>query len=70
VPEARSLLGPVVPGATPGLHCARVPGTDLRLDPVAAAFSTGVLVSWLGYNDAWLGAEWCARKKYAQQQHT
>lgn len=58
VPEARAAAGPLVPGAHPGPHGARVPGTDLVLDPCAAAFSTGALVAWLEYNDAWLGAEW------------
>ena len=55
------MIGPLVPGAGGGPHGARVPGTSLVLDPCAAAFSTGALVAWLGYNDAWLAAEWCAR---------
>lgn len=56
-PECTRLLGPVVPGVTirPG---ARVPGTDHELDPVTAAFNTGVLIRWLDFNDAWLAAEW------------
>ena len=58
-PEARTLIGPVVPGATPGPHGSRVVGTDLLLDPVAAAFSTCTLVAWLDFSDAWLAAEWC-----------
>ena len=58
VPEARTLLGPVVPGAHGGAHSVHVPGTSFALDPVCAAFSTGALVSWLDYNDCWLGAEW------------
>ena len=50
-------LGPVVPGA--GMKGgARVPGTDLELDPVQAAFNIGCLVRWLDYNDTWLAAEW------------
>ena len=61
MPEARTLLGPVVPGAHGGAHGVHVPGTSFVLDPVAAAFSTGALVSWLDYNDCWLGAEWCGR---------
>jgi 2-methylcitrate dehydratase len=54
------VIGPLVPGGSGGPHGARVPGTSLVLDPCAAAFSTGALVAWLGYNDAWLAAEWCA----------
>ena len=51
------LLGPVVPGATM-TGGARVPGTDLELDPVRAAWNIGVMVRWLDYNDTWLAAEW------------
>jgi 2-methylcitrate dehydratase len=61
------VIGPLVPGASGGPHCARVPGTSLALDPCAAAFSTGALVSWLGYNDAWLAAEWCASRFRARR---
>src|SRR5215204_3343549 len=50
-------LGPVVPGALLK-GGARVPGTDLELDPVQAAFNIGALVRWLDYNDTWLAAEW------------
>ncbi|BDG22799.1 bifunctional 2-methylcitrate dehydratase/aconitate hydratase [Thermus thermophilus] len=57
VPEARKLLGPVVPGAEPK-EGARVPGTPYILDPVTAAFNLGLLVRWLDYNDTWLAAEW------------
>ncbi len=57
VPEARKLLGPVVPGAEPK-EGARVPGTPYLLDPVTAAFNLGLLVRWLDYNDTWLAAEW------------
>ena len=56
-PACTKLLGPVVPGATlPG--GARVPGLDLELDPVQAAFNIGTLVRWLDFNDTWLAAEW------------
>ena len=37
---------------------ARVPGTQLELDPVRAAFCTGAALRWLDYNDTWLAAEW------------
>lgn len=56
-PACRQRLGPIVPGAVlPG--GARVPGTNLELDPVQAAFNIGCLVRWLDYNDTWLAAEW------------
>ena len=56
-PACAKLLGPVVPGALlPG--GARVPGLDLELDPVHAAFNIGTLVRWLDFNDTWLAAEW------------
>jgi 2-methylcitrate dehydratase len=56
-PECAKLVGPIVPGATlPG--GARVPGTQLELEPVRAAFCTGTALRWLDYNDTWLAAEW------------
>ena len=51
------LVGPVVPGATLR-EGARVPGTDLELDPVQAAFCLGTMIRWLDYNDTWLAQEW------------
>ncbi|MDA8433003.1 MAG: bifunctional 2-methylcitrate dehydratase/aconitate hydratase, partial [Nitrospiraceae bacterium] len=32
--------------------------TLFQLDPVKAAFDTGLLIRWLDFNDAWLAAEW------------
>jgi len=56
-PDCVKHLGPVVPGATlPG--GARVPGTNLELDPVQAAFAIGTQIRWLDFNDTWLAAEW------------
>ena len=56
-PACTKLMGPVVPGAVlPG--GVRVPGTDLELDPVAAAFNIGCAIRWLDFNDTWLAAEW------------
>ncbi|HVS35932.1 MAG TPA: bifunctional 2-methylcitrate dehydratase/aconitate hydratase [Gemmataceae bacterium] len=56
-PACSKLIGPVVPGAMlPG--GARVPGTNLELDPVQAAFCIGAMVRWLDFNDTWLAAEW------------
>lgn len=56
-PQCRKMLGPWVPGATFEGGC-RVPGTNLELDPVKAAFDIGTLVRWLDFNDTWLAAEW------------
>ena len=55
--DCRRHIGPIVPGAVlPG--GARVPGTDLELEPVHTAFNIGCLIRWLDYNDTWLAAEW------------
>ena len=35
-----------------------IPGTDLKLDPINAAFSIGAMIRWLDYNDTWLAKEW------------
>ncbi len=56
-PECARHMAPLVPGAVLA-DGARVPGTQLELDPVHAAFCTGTLVRWLDYNDTWLAAEW------------
>lgn len=54
--DCRRLLGPHVPG-TVVPNGARVPGTDLRLDPVKAAFDIGTAIRWLDYNDSWFALE-------------
>lgn len=56
-PDCTKHLGPLVEG-TVVPHGARVPGTQLRLDPVKAAWDIGCIVRWLDYNDTWLAAEW------------
>jgi 2-methylcitrate dehydratase len=56
-PACTRLLGPVVPGGTLA-GGARVPGLDLELEPVQAAFNIGAMVRWLDFNDTWLAAEW------------
>ncbi len=56
-PQCRKLLGPIVPGASMSGGC-RVPGTNLELNPVKAAFDIGTIVRWLDFNDTWLAAEW------------
>src|SRR5215471_18208592 len=45
-PACTKLLGPIVPG------------TQLQLDPVQAAFDIGAMIRWLDFNDTWLAAEW------------
>ncbi|MDP0587729.1 MAG: bifunctional 2-methylcitrate dehydratase/aconitate hydratase [Candidatus Endonucleobacter bathymodioli] len=56
-PECTKHLGPIVEG-TVVPNGARVPGTQLRLDPVKAAWDIGCIIRWLDYNDTWLAAEW------------
>ena len=56
-PECTKHLGPLVPGTTV-LNGARVPGTQLELDPVKAAWDIGAIIRWLDFNDTWLAAEW------------
>jgi 2-methylcitrate dehydratase len=56
-PECAKHIRPVVAG-TVVPDGSRVPGTQLVLDPVQAAFATGTLIRWLDYNDTWLAAEW------------
>lgn len=56
-PECTKHLGPYVAGTTVP-DGARVIGTPYVLDPVKAAYDTGVLIRWLDYNDTWLAAEW------------
>ncbi len=56
-PECTKHLGPIVEG-TVVPNGARVPGTQLRLDPVKAAWDIGCIIRWLDFNDTWLAAEW------------
>ncbi|MEX2523436.1 MAG: bifunctional 2-methylcitrate dehydratase/aconitate hydratase [Gammaproteobacteria bacterium] len=56
-PACTKLLGPLVPGAELA-GGARVPGLDVELDPVTAAFNLGAMIRWLDFNDTWLAAEW------------
>ncbi len=57
IPQCRNLLGPIVPEGSLQGGC-RVPGTNLELDPVKAAFDIGTIIRWLDFNDTWLAAEW------------
>ncbi len=56
-PACTKLLRPIVPG-TVVPNGAHVPGTNLVLDPVQAAFCLGAMIRWLDFNDTWLAAEW------------
>src|SRR5579883_596579 len=56
-PQCVKHLAPIVPGAVLS-GGARVPGTDLELDPAQAAFCIGTQIRWLDFNDTWLAAEW------------
>ncbi|MEO0141462.1 MAG: bifunctional 2-methylcitrate dehydratase/aconitate hydratase [candidate division WOR-3 bacterium] len=56
-PACAKLMGPIIPGTVVPLG-SRVPGTQLILDPVRAAFCIGTAIRWLDYNDTWLAAEW------------
>jgi len=42
-PACTRMMGPIVPGATMS-NGARVPATDLELDPVMAAFNVGCMI--------------------------
>ena len=53
-PECTKLLGPFVPGMI-FPRGVRVPGTQLELDPVSAAFNIGTMIRWLDFNDAFIG---------------
>lgn len=58
-PACTRLLGPFVPSQSRFVSGgARVPGTELSLDPIQAAFNISTLIRWLDYNDTWLAAEW------------
>lgn len=56
-PECTKHLGPIV-GGTVVPNGARVPGTQLQLDPIKAAWDIGCIIRWLDFNDTWLAAEW------------
>lgn len=56
-PACTRHLGPIIAGTQVPLG-ARVPGTNLELDPIRAAWNFGAMVRWLDYNDTWLAAEW------------
>lgn len=49
-------VGPLVPGITYDPSVS-IPGTDFRVDPVSAAFSTGCLIRWSDFSDSWVALE-------------
>lgn len=51
-PECVMHIGPIVPG-TIVPNGARVPGTQLQLDPVKAAFDITCLIRWFDFNAVW-----------------
>ena len=55
--EARTLVGPVLPGST-AVDGFRLPGTPYQLDILKGAFDLGSLIRYLDHNDAFPGAEW------------
>lgn len=56
MPACMRHVGPLVPGMTcePGVS---IPGTEFRVDPVSAAFSTGCLIRWSDFSDSWVALE-------------
>lgn len=56
-PECTRLLGPWVKGTIVPNPC-RIPGTDLKLDPIMGAFNFGAMIRWLDFNDTFLAEEW------------
>ena len=56
MPACMRHVGPRVPGITcnPGVT---IPGTDYRVDPVSAAYSTGCLIRWSDFSDSWVALE-------------
>lgn len=56
-PECTKLLGPIIPDTTVPFGSA-IPGTNLTLDPIRAAFNIGTMIRWLDYNDTFLAKEW------------
>ena len=55
-PECTKLLGPVLPG-TLYPNGVKVPGTQLVLDPVTAAFNISTMIRWLDFNDGFTAAQ-------------
>ena len=54
--DCTRLIGPVVPGGEVAVG-ARVPGTQLMLDPVKATFDIATLVRWLDLSDTWIATQ-------------
>ncbi len=54
--DCTRLIGPVIPGGEVTVG-ARVPGTQLMLDPVKATFDIATLVRWLDLSDTWIATQ-------------
>lgn len=56
LPDCMRHVGPRVPGVScqPG---ATIPGTNLSVDPLSAAYSTGCLIRWSDFSDSWVALE-------------
>lgn len=50
-------LKPIIPYNNQ-INGARVPGTQLQLDPIQSAYHISCMIRWLDYNDTWLAKEW------------
>lgn len=57
-PACTRHLGAFAAGTEAANKGAKAPGGGVLLDPVKAAFDTGMLIRWLDFNDTWLAAEW------------
>jgi 2-methylcitrate dehydratase len=56
MPACMRHVGPLVPGMTCETGVS-IPGTEFRVDPVSAAFSTGCLIRWSDFSDSWVALE-------------
>lgn len=56
MPACMRHVGPIVPGMTCEPNVS-IPGTQFRVDPVSAAFSTGCLIRWSDFSDSWVALE-------------
>ncbi len=56
MPACMRHVGPLTPGITcdPGVS---ILGTEFRVDPISAAFSTGCLIRWSDFSDSWVALE-------------
>lgn len=55
-PAFTKILGPIIP-MTIVPNGVPIPGANIFLDQIRAAFNIGTMSSWLDYNGMWLAAE-------------